>query len=293
MGDGFGDFLMELDDLTDMVEGKSDRKAVFHGRDADEEEDDRLGDRVSRSKQASKYGGHLIDEDEQEQSDIDDEDEEMDMSGSDYDEESDGDEEGEEGTGSEGEEGSEMDEMEEEDGDMDEQGESNSEDSYEGSMSGSEEDDVPSGDEPEGEGDGRDSEEDYSGSDDGSEDGKEEGGDTQAQYTYRPAKGEDIYGRSVAAEGAAQGPPGKYVPPALRKAAALAQINEVGPLAPAIQHSVCSHLTNHDCPVRPGACIELGKCAATQEAAERPDEQTVGSIQGLDRARHQGTVRQE
>ena len=90
MGDGFGDFLMELDDLTDMVEGKSDRKNVFHGR---EELADKLSkEAVSRSKKASKYGGHLIDEDEQEASDIDDgsvEEEE--------DEEEDGDSDGEGG----------------------------------------------------------------------------------------------------------------------------------------------------------------------------------------------------
>lgn len=64
MGDGFGDFLMELDDLEDMVKGKSTKSSVFANKDDDILDDDKNSDYIA---------GHLINDDEFEESDIEDE----------------------------------------------------------------------------------------------------------------------------------------------------------------------------------------------------------------------------
>jgi hypothetical protein len=233
MGEGFGDFLMELDDLTDMVEGKSDRKAVFYGRDGDGDEE--AGNGVSRSKKASKYGGHLIDEDEQEQSDID---EDVEFSGSEDSEEGGDDSEDMSGAESMEEEGSEQESDGEYGSDGHDQGEysdqdDESQDDGDGSnMSVSDDDGDQDSDGSEGV-DSNPSGEGSEGSDVGdSDDSDDDDGDSQQgheeaeAHTYRPARGEDIYGRSTAADESAAGKTGKYVPPALRKAA-LKEVDEV------------------------------------------------------------------
>lgn len=90
MGSNFGDFLMELDDLTDMVEGKCRRDKVFaksiSSRDDDDSDDSRdLPEEV-------RVVGHMIDDDEQEDSDLDDEDSEDEEGGDEVDEDEDEDE---------------------------------------------------------------------------------------------------------------------------------------------------------------------------------------------------------
>eukprot|EP00428_Durinskia_dybowskii_P079997 CAMPEP_0170432968 /NCGR_PEP_ID=MMETSP0117_2-20130122/42244_1 /TAXON_ID=400756 /ORGANISM="Durinskia baltica, Strain CSIRO CS-38" /LENGTH=933 /DNA_ID=CAMNT_0010692679 /DNA_START=51 /DNA_END=2853 /DNA_ORIENTATION=- len=214
MGDGFGDFLMELDDLTDMVEGKSDRKNVFHGR---EELADKLSkDAVSHSKKASKYGGHLIDEDEQEASDIDD--------GSVEEEE--GEEEDDSDMGSDtGSVDESMENLEDDDDDgdndddddKDEQADSDGDssvDSDNNMMGEADQDSEPSGEEDHG------SDDDISDDDSNDENIDDEAKDAD-KFTYKPSAGEDIYGRSTISTDSACDKPGKYVPPAKRKAAML------------------------------------------------------------------------
>jgi hypothetical protein len=64
MGDGFGDFLMELDDLEDMVKGKNTKSGVFADKEEVISDDDENADYIA---------GHLINDDEFEESDIEDE----------------------------------------------------------------------------------------------------------------------------------------------------------------------------------------------------------------------------
>uniref|UniRef100_A0A7S3MET0 MI domain-containing protein n=1 Tax=Spumella elongata TaxID=89044 RepID=A0A7S3MET0_9STRA len=239
MGEGFGDFLMDLDDLTDMVEGKVDRKGVFYkdGADSDDEK------AASRKSKSSKYGGgHMIDEDEQEASDIDDEDFDGNFSDefSEDEEEGEGEEEDEEeGSESEGEEQS----MSASEGEEEEEEENSENDDVADDESAGESE--PSGEE-DSRGDASDNEEveDMEGSDDGfgsegseegdsEEDEEDESSDAErarkekehALFTYKPVVGEDIYGRSTVVDAGAGDKPGKYVPPAKRKAA-LMEVDE-------------------------------------------------------------------
>jgi hypothetical protein len=230
MGEDFGDFLMDLDDLTDMIEGKGDKKAVFYkkGKKDDEESDD-------EGKSGKKRGGHLIDEDEQEESDIDDElESENDFSDEDE-EELEEDEEEYDGSGS----GSDIDsddfEKEEDDESNDgkvEEGDSSGEEGEKG-----EEDDDELDGESEEEGGGTGGSDDDEDDDEDDEDEDSDGdseADSEAEkekehnlFTYQPTKGQDIYGRSTDADAAGGGGTvAKYVPPALRKAA-LMEVNEV------------------------------------------------------------------
>ena len=74
MDGNFGDFLMELDDLTDMIAGKNKKDRVFAKSNAetdDKEEDDESPEEIH-------VVGHCIDDDAQEQSDIDDNDDDDD-----------------------------------------------------------------------------------------------------------------------------------------------------------------------------------------------------------------------
>lgn len=218
---------MELDDLTDMVEGKSDRKSVFSGRDEDVP-DAGSGSAGKSQRKLAAYGGHLIDEDEQEESDIE-EDQESDGEGSDgmYNseemEEDMASGEDSEGEGSDGMYNSE--EMEGEEGEEEDSYNSDEEDEEQQDSS-----DVD-GSEEEGSGEfdaeGSGESEEVSGDEGDFE--EEEGEEEEAVkdlFTYRPAAGEDIYGRSTASTEVAADKPGKYVPPAKRKAA-LMEVDEV------------------------------------------------------------------
>ena len=64
IGSNFGDFLMDLDDLTEMIEGRGSKKQIFAGDlDGNENSDDESPDVV-------KSTSHLIADEEQEQSDL-------------------------------------------------------------------------------------------------------------------------------------------------------------------------------------------------------------------------------
>lgn len=241
MGEGFGDFLMELDDLTDMVEGKVDRKSVFHGRDEDEKP----------SRKPSKH--HMIDEDEQEASDIDDEfdgdfSDEFSQDGSEDGEGSEGEEmgsdEGSEGfedmsqedgsegnqSGSEGADGDNDDDEEEDVNDQGAESDPSGEEDSRGDDEGDEDDKDMSGDEEGSQDyDSNDSGSEGSGDEEGSEDSEAEAKRKEkehAMFTYKPVSGEDIYGRSTEKDAATGDKPAKYVPPAKRKAS-LMEVDEV------------------------------------------------------------------
>ena len=108
VGDDFGDFLMDLDDLADIALGKKDikRKSVFaseNGAHSDDQHDDIPEESVAMR-------GHVIDDDEQEESDIgsdidedddDDEDEDEDDTGNEIEENEGNEEESKETGGSE------------------------------------------------------------------------------------------------------------------------------------------------------------------------------------------------
>ena len=83
MDGNFGDFLMELDDLTDMIAGKNKKDRVFakSNTEMDEKDED------DESPEEIHVVGHCIDDDAQEQSDIDDNDADDDDESSDEDEE--------------------------------------------------------------------------------------------------------------------------------------------------------------------------------------------------------------
>jgi len=114
MGDDFGDFLMDLDDLADLASGKEQkRKRVFASEGTENNQDD---DEVEEQ---SAPRAHILDDDEQEQSDIsggeegeglDHDDDDDDEADEDLDEEDDGD--GEEQVGKRPEDSSQGDEQE-------------------------------------------------------------------------------------------------------------------------------------------------------------------------------------
>jgi hypothetical protein len=167
---------MDLDDLTDMIEGKGTKKQIFagdSGADSDDESPDEL-----------KAVSHLIDDDEQEQSDleaeiVDDSDDESESGGSDIDEynfESNDIAEGEEENNSD-----------DDDADADLENEDDDKDDDE--------------DDSENENEG-DSDEDLNGD--------------ISSHTYQPTKGEDIYGRLTDDSNLEKASGGKYVPPARR-----------------------------------------------------------------------------
>ena len=110
MDGNFGDFLMELDDLTDMIAGKNKKDRVFAksntGTDEVEEEDE--------SPEEIHVVGHCIDDDAQEQSDIDDNDVD-----DDDEEEEEGEEEEEKEEEEEGASGEEVDDNDNDDDDDD------------------------------------------------------------------------------------------------------------------------------------------------------------------------------
>lgn len=198
---------MDLDDLTDMIEGKGNKKQIFAG-DSGADSDDESPDEV-------KAVSHLIDDDEQEQSDLeaeieDDSDDESD--GSDMDEynfESNDIAEGEE----------ENDSGEEDNGgDKDEEDEEVGQDGADADLEDKEEDDDEDDSENENEGDS-----------------DEDDDRDMSSHTYQPTKGEDIYGRLTDDSNLEKASGGKYVPPA-RRAQLLATIDEVRTLHYTVEH---------------------------------------------------------
>lgn len=202
---------MDLDDLTDMIEGKGTKKQIFTG-DSGADSDDESPDEV-------KAVSHLIDDDEQEQSDleaeiVDDSDDESESAGSDVDEynfESNDIAEGEEENDSDDEDDVGSDEKDEDDEEV-----------------GQDDADADLEDE-EGDDDEDDSENDYEGDSDEDNDGD------VSSHTYQPTKGEDIYGRLTDDSNLEKASGGKYVPPA-RRAQLLATIDEVRTLHYTVKH---------------------------------------------------------
>jgi hypothetical protein len=200
---------MDLDDLTDMIEGKGTKKQIFAG-DSGADSDDESPDEV-------KAVSHLIDDDEQEQSDleaeiVDDIDDESESDGSDIDEynfESNDIAEGEEENDSDNED-------DEGDGDDEEVGQDDADADLE------DEDDDKDNDED-------DSENENEG------DSDEDKNEDLSSHTYQPTKGEDIYGRLTDDSNLEKASGGKYVPPA-RRAQLLATIDEVRTLRYTVKH---------------------------------------------------------
>lgn len=205
---------MDLDDLTDMIEGKSNKKQIFAG-DSGADSDDESPDEV-------KAVSHLIDDDEQEQSDLEAEivDDSDDESGSD--------------------DGSDIDEYNFESNDI-EEGEEN--DSDNDNQEEEDAEDVGEQDDLEnGEGSNDDEEEEEEDVDENDSENENEGDSDEdnetdlSAHTYQPTKGEDIYGRLTDDLNAEKPAGGKYVPPA-RRAQLLATIDEVRTLRLyALQH---------------------------------------------------------
>ena len=205
---------MDLDDLTDMIEGKGSKERVFAGDDMNESD--------SESPDEIHAVSHLIDDDEQEQSDLEDEiedgsdgddsqdeqdivsdgelraDEELNTDDSDFQREDDDDDEGES----------------EEENDGQESGEEENDSAHQDYNFDNEEDENCSKDEDE---DGDDDEE--------AELQREKEKDTLS-HAYQPSKGEDIYGRLISAPDGTNVPGSKYVPPG-KRAHLLATIDEV------------------------------------------------------------------
>jgi hypothetical protein len=205
---------MDLDDLTDMIEGKGTKKQIFAG-DSGADSDDESPDEV-------KAVSHLIDDDEQEQSDleaeiVDDSDDESD--GSDIDEynfESNDIAEGEEENGSD-------------------------DDDDKGNDEGDEDDDEVVG-QDDADADLEDEDDDKNDAEDDTENENENVGDSDedndgdmSSHTYQPTKGEDIYGRLTDDSNLEKASGGKYVAPA-RRAQLLATIDEVRTLHYTVKH---------------------------------------------------------
>ena len=204
---------MDLDDLTDMIEGKSNKKQIFAGEsgaDSDDESPDEF-----------KAVSHLIDDNEQEQSDleaeiVDESDDDESDDGSDIDEynfESNDIEEGEEDISENG-------NQEEEDEEEKDVGEQDDVENGEGSDGEEEEDEEEAKEEEEEDVDENDSENENEG------DSDEYNERDLSAHTYQPTKGEDIYGRLTDDLNPEKPAGGKYVPPA-RRAQLLATIDEV------------------------------------------------------------------
>lgn len=178
---------MELDDLSDVMEGKVSEEQ-WKKRKANLE---KFEDNDTRFE--TDNSGHLIEEDEQELSDFDHNDgsSEGDLS-SQYDSDN-------ENESDSGNERNSIDLSDE-----------NKEDQYEDASDNSENDDIEAN----------------SGSEE--EEDEEEDPKKQDLFTYRPAAGEDIYGRSTLSNESSN-LSAKYVPPAKRKAAtaALLEVDEV------------------------------------------------------------------
>lgn len=165
MGDDFGDFLMDLDDLADIAQGKKSRRSSVFADESGRNEDDQVEEHQN-------IKGHILDDDEQEHSDIDD-----DVRGDD-------------------EEDNDEDDVDDDDDNDDSAGDINDENKVDGDDESSDmAEDVASS-----EGDEED--------DDEKEDDEDED-EQKAGHVYRPAEGEDIYGRQKSSGG-------KYVPPAKR-----------------------------------------------------------------------------
>lgn len=184
MGDDFGDFLMDLDDLADSALGKKGTKEMIfakNNKNSSYEEDE---DEVEEH---SALQAHIIDDDEQEASDIE---EAGDFESDDV---------GEDGVDNDYDEIVDEDDDDHEDDDKneDEDGNDNGDDNNKDKMEEESLSDPESGDDF-----------DYDYLQDGS-DGSE--GNTKARDMYQPTKGEDIYGRNTASSA-----DGKYVPPAKR-----------------------------------------------------------------------------
>ena len=194
---------MDLDDLTEMIEGRGSKKQIFAG---DSDNDSDAPDEV-------KAVSHLIDDDEQEKSDLEDE----------IDDGSDSDDDGGNTDLGSGDDDDEEDEGVDFDMDEDEAGEDEEDvvdDNEHDSVDGEKETadwDGEGGDEDDEEGDDDDNEGD---------DDDNEGEIDSSSHTYQPSKGEDIYGRMTADAVTESASGGKYVPPA-RRAQLLATIDEV------------------------------------------------------------------
>lgn len=192
---------MDLDDLTDMIEGKSNKKQIFAGE-SGADSDDETPDEV-------KAVSHLIDDDEQEQSDL--EAEIVDES----DDESD--------------DGSDIDEYNFESNDIEEGEENDSDNDY---QEEEDEEDVGEQDDVENGGGSDDDEEEEEDVDENDSENENEGDSDEdneidlSAHTYQPTKGEDIYGRLTDDSNLEKPVGGKYVPPA-RRAQLLATIDEV------------------------------------------------------------------
>jgi hypothetical protein len=202
IGSNFGDFLMDLDDLTEMIEGRGSKKQIFAG---DSDDDSDAPDEV-------KAVSHLIDDDEQEKSDLEDE----------IDDESDSDDEGGNTDLGSGDDDDEEDEGVDFDMDEEELGEDQEDDlddNEHGSAERENEDADLNGEE------GVEDDEEGDEGDDGDGD-DDEGEIDSSSHTYQPSKGEDIYGRMTADAVTESASGGKYVPPA-RRAQLLATIDEV------------------------------------------------------------------
>lgn len=199
---------MDLDDLTEMIEGRGSKKQIFAG---DSDNDSDAPDEV-------KAVSHLIDDDEQEKSDLEDE----------IDDGSDSDDDGGNTDLGSGDDDDEEDEGVDFDMDEEDTGEEkgdNMVDNEDGSADG--ENETADWNEEEGDenNEGDEEEDDEEGDED--EDGDDnEGQIDSASHTYQPSKGEDIYGRMTADAVTESATGGKYVPPA-RRAQLLATIDEV------------------------------------------------------------------
>jgi hypothetical protein len=206
---------MDLDDLTDMIEGKGTKKQIFAG-DSGADSDDESPDEV-------KAVSHLIDDDEQEESDL--EAEIVDDSEDESDDESDG---------------SDIDEYNFESNDIAEGEEENDSDDEddEGNDEGDEDEEEVGQDDAdadiEDEDDDKDDDEDDRENENGGDSDEDEDGDLSS-HTYQPTKGEDIYGRLTDDSSLEKASGGKYVPPA-RRAQLLATIDEVRTLHYTFKH---------------------------------------------------------
>lgn len=186
---------MDLDDLTEMIEGRGSKKQIFAG----ESDDD------SEAPDEVKAVSHLIDDDEQEKSDLEDE---ID----------DGSDSNDEGGNSDEDSGDDIDIDVDEDNEAEDDMDMDEEEIEVEETDGIDGDDIGSAD---GESDNADS--------NGEEEEEDEDEDNEIEsssHTYQPSKGEDIYGRMTASAVTESTAGGKYVPPA-RRAQLLATIDEV------------------------------------------------------------------